>query len=370
MKKSIKDLQFLSLLRLGIGESDISIYLSQNEIDWFSILNNAKKQSVIGVIADGINKLPDEIQPSITISRQFFSYVLSIEKKNKLLNEDLVNIFKVLREGELTAVLLKGEVVAQNYPIPNHRQSGDIDLYVWSTIFEDVINWLKKRNILNINYTNTNKHIDFKYNNTEIELHYFVEILNNPKANEKFQKMCAKYLAKENCRSWINDGEYILVPPPQFDILYIFLHLYSHFVVAGVGLRQVCDWILYVKKYNHFIDKAKLKNDLKDLGLLKAWKIFGCLSIKYLGMKVQEFPLFDERYYDMADKVLFNFILKSGNFGQHDDAALYAKTNNLKQRICKFKNRTIRFFKLVRFSPSFVFYSYLYFLKKGFFSQS
>lgn len=32
-----------------------------------------------------------------------------------------------------------------------------------------------------------------------------------------------------------------------FNAFYVFMHLYHHFLQVGVGLRQVCDWMLIMK---------------------------------------------------------------------------------------------------------------------------
>ena len=57
------------------------------------------------------------------------------------------------------------------------------------------------------------------------------------------------------------DGYDIPVPPLEFDVLFIFLHMYKHFVLEGVGLRQLCDWAIV-------LDRANLK-DIQIKGCTK-----------------------------------------------------------------------------------------------------
>ena len=39
-----------------------------------------------------------------------------------------------------------------------------------------------------------------------------------------------------------------------FNAFYIFVHLYYHFLQVGVGFRQICDWMLWLKRQEETID--------------------------------------------------------------------------------------------------------------------
>ena len=56
--------QFFSLLRAGLWDLDVDTSLFEEPIDWQTILEMGRKQTVLGVLADGIAKLPSE-KPSI-----------------------------------------------------------------------------------------------------------------------------------------------------------------------------------------------------------------------------------------------------------------------------------------------------------------
>lgn len=56
--------QFFSLLRAGLWDLDVDTSLFEEPIDWQTILEMGRKQTVLGVLADGIAKLPSESRPS------------------------------------------------------------------------------------------------------------------------------------------------------------------------------------------------------------------------------------------------------------------------------------------------------------------
>ena len=54
---------------------------------------------------------------------------------------------------------------------------------------------------------------------------------------------------------------------------------------------------------------------LDSLGLMKPWRVFGSLAVKYLGLPEEEMPFFAPRY-DRKARRLLRLVLKEGNFGK------------------------------------------------------
>ena len=106
-----------------------------------------------------------------------------------------------------------------------------------------------------------------------------------------------------------------VLPPVQFDAVFIFAHLLGHYMGAGgVGLRQVSDWMMFLNKHYEDIDQEKLLSDLRLLGIERYWKVFGAMCCDYLGYPHQRMPFYDERCSRKGRMVLHN-IFKTGNFG-------------------------------------------------------
>ena len=51
-------------MRAGLWDLDVDTSLFEEPIDWQTILEMGRKQTVLGVLADGIAKLPSESRPS------------------------------------------------------------------------------------------------------------------------------------------------------------------------------------------------------------------------------------------------------------------------------------------------------------------
>ncbi|MBB4036616.1 hypothetical protein GGR21_002522 [Dysgonomonas hofstadii] len=308
--------KFFALLRSGLWNSPIDTTLFSESVDWETILRMATMQTVNGILYDGINKLSSEKQPPASLMRKLYQTIVCIEQSHELLNQRLTEIIPLLQSEDIGLILLKGQGVAQNYPNPVRRQCGDIDLYVGKEDCEKATELLLSIGVEPENKTKkkSSKHENFYLKGVSIELHFLAEKLQNPIYNKRFQNWTGYHLHGNNQRKWSLNNTEILLPPVNFNALYIFNHAFHHLISGGIGLRQLCDWTLFLYTFNNQIDKEELYKDLKSFGLLHAWKIFGYIVVNYLGLNEDIFPFYSDKYKNESEKVLKK-ILQSGNFG-------------------------------------------------------
>lgn len=311
--------QLFALLRSGLWGSPVDADLFSDIVDWEAMLKMAAMQTVTGIVYDGIDKLPVDKQPPIPLMRKLYQTVMRIEQSHELLNKQLAKIVSKLQMEGINPVLLKGQGVAQNYPNPLRRQCGDIDLYVGKENCEKAVEILLGTGASPENKTKKKspKHESFYLRGVTIELHFLVEKLHNPFANAEFQRWTQKHLRGNELQTWNLNGVNISLPPVNFNALYIFNHAYHHFIAGGIGLRQLCDWAIYLYIFHGHIDRQELMKDLKALGLLKPWQVFGCIVVEKLGLAKEDFPFYTEKYKGDSQQVLSR-ILQTGNFGYYN----------------------------------------------------
>ena len=58
--------RFFSLLRAGLWDKDVELCLFGSPVDWQSLLEQGRKQTVLGVLADGIGKLPPRLASTVS----------------------------------------------------------------------------------------------------------------------------------------------------------------------------------------------------------------------------------------------------------------------------------------------------------------
>ena len=318
--------------------------------DWEAFYYFAKKQALIGVIFEGIQRLPKECAPNQDLLMTWFGQSQRIHKRNILLNETTALIYnRVCAEG-LRCCILKGQGNALMYPNPYSRTSGDVD--VWVNASREEIRRMAKRLVKNngaIGEESLN-HIELTVNGIAVELHSTPAIMNNPVHNRRLQKWLKQNadLQCSNIVSLPDDTGDVAVPTCAFNLIYQLFHLYHHYFYEGIGLRQIADYYFVINGLPQVAqmnaDFTVLQQELKYFGL---WKFGG--AVMYLLHEVLGMP--ENKMIVPMDvkrgKLLLNEILQGGNFGQYDERYGFGRGvigHNL-QRLC-------RDLRLMRYYPT------------------
>jgi hypothetical protein len=331
--------QFISLLKCGLWGTHPDPQQFA-KADWPAIVKMAKEQCVTALITDAMNELA---AGGVPIDKPLLYKInfdaVRIARRNAQLNATLAEITELLNSNSIPSVILKGQGVAQNYRKPEQRMSGDIDLYVGEANYKKAIDILQhsgnKALLQNPAGTTqksneTVKHYHMQYGDVQVELHKFANYLYNPIENRYFQRLTKRYLQNPSNQSVLPSTsnqpvlqnpacvmQKIQTPPPQFDAVFLFSHLFHHFISGGIGLRQLCDWVRFMYMHKNEIDTTQLGTDLKKTGLLRAWKIFGYIAVETLGLPTDFFPFYERRE-EQGEKVLER-IYQGGNFGFYSE---------------------------------------------------
>jgi len=351
--------QFISLLKCGLwGTHPDPRQFAQ--ADWPAIAKMAKEQCVTALITDAMNELAANnvsIDKAILYKANFDA--IRIARRNAQMNATLAEITELLNSSKVPTVLLKGQGVAQNYRKPEQRMSGDIDLYVGEKNYDKAVNVLQEKYSKHAGDVETKKHYSLDIGTTRVELHRQADHLSNPMENNYFQRLTKRYLQNTGNQSIAqHPGNQSLLqnpactkqtPPPQFDALFIFNHLFHHYLIQGIGLRQLCDWARYLYIRSNEIDMQQLKTDLQKTGLLKAWKIFGFIAVDTLGLPVENFPFYEHRT-SQGEKVLEN-IFTGGNFGYYNPELGKRPKGYIASKLFTVRRTYQQFFKNISIFP-------------------
>lgn len=357
--------QFFALLRSGLWDSQIEESLFTDDTDWSGILKMAAKQTVSGIIFDGISNLPENLQPPTAIMRRLYQTVIRIEQSHELLNDRLTKIIPLLQSESIYPILLKGQGVAQNYPNPVRRQCGDIDLYIGKQDFQRSCELAKEWGIVADEAIEKHRHYHFNWDGVSIELHRIVEELPDPYRNRKFQHWVEYHLQKDKLKTWDLQNRSISLPSVNFNAIYIFIHAFHHFISEGVGFRQLCDWIIHLHKFHDQIDRSELMKDLKDFGLFRVWQIFGCIAVHELGLAKEKFPFYTDEFRKKSQDIILEDILLLGNFGHYNPKWATRPSAYVPGKLYNLKRRSLRALNLYPILRGYMGIYYLHFLAMG-----
>ena len=316
MKSNDNQKAFFALVKAGLWGQECRL-LPFGGIDFKEVYRIAEEQSVVGLVAAGLEHVVDVKAPKEDML-QFVGQALLFEKMNQAMNKFVAVLVDKLRKEGVYSLLLKGQGVAQCYARPLWRACGDVDLF----LSED--NYIKAKAVLTTMASNVEdeneftKHIGMTIYSWEVELHGSLRSELYSKIDRGLDKIKDDIFFGGTVRSWQNGQTQVFLPGANNDAVYIFTHILQHFFKGGIGLRQICDWCRMLWTYKDTLDCVLLERRIREMGLMSEWKAFGALAVNSLGMPVEAMPFYDTRYKIKGEKVLA-FVLETGNFGQNRD---------------------------------------------------
>ena len=231
---------FFDFLRFCIGSAK-EIPSSLKEADWKELYAIAKKQCLVGVLFDGIKKLPAEhVGMKKELLLQWMAESQMLEKVNVRLNDAAIQVSEWFRKKGFRTCILKGQGNALMYPNPYSRTPGDIDIWVEG---EDkrVISFVRS---ISPHEKACYHHIEFpSYKGVEVEVHYRPSFLLCFWHNRKLQKYYERVKEQQfSHRVMLGEQGEIAIPTAEFNLIFQLTHIYSHLMNEGIGLRQLVDY--------------------------------------------------------------------------------------------------------------------------------
>ena len=353
---------FFALLRAGLWEAEVRI-LQFGKVDFAEIYRLAKEQSVVGLVAAGLDHVVDTKIPKKDLL-QFIGATLQMEERNKAMNYFIGVIVDKMRKEGIYTLLVKGQGVALCYERPLWRSSGDVDFYLSDKAFQKAKSFFRPL-VQSIDPDNNHaEHINMQYDPWVVEIHANQYCGLSYRIDKVLSQIHHDIFYGGNVRSCELGGTQVFLPSANNDLLIVFTHFLKHFYKGGLGLRQICDWCRLLWTYRKVIDNKLLHSRIRKMGLMSEWKAFSAYAVLYLGMPKDAMPMYDDsQCWERKAKRIQAFIMAVGNFGHNRDSSFYGKYPYLIRKACSLWRKIgdiayhIRIFPFdsIRFSLGIVF---------------
>lgn len=305
---------FLELIRISLTDkSELPRIFDTKE--WQRAFRMSVKQSVAGVVFEGIKRLPAEQRPDRDLLMQWITTYENIRHQNMLLNKRASTLCRILKKDGWRCCVLKGQGLALLYPDPLERTSGDIDVWMdggRKNILKYVRPTGKDTEVL---YHHTDYHI---FDDVEVETHFTPSWMNAYFNNRRLQRWFASMAERQfNHLVKLPDNEgAIYIPTTEFNRVYILIHIYRHFFSEGIGLRQLVDYFYVLRQPVSNEIRTETFTTLKMLGMMRF-----AAAVMYIMNSV--FGLEDSSLVTEPNandgRLLLGEVMRAGNFGKYDD---------------------------------------------------
>lgn len=296
----------LLLLRQGLWEQkeDTAGLFPLSPDEWQQVYGMARKQTVQGIVYDGINLLDPSLFPPRPLLLQWIGEIDMVERKNHIQSALLEALYHLFDGRSAPAFrLLKGQGLAAFYRKPLHRVCGDLDLWFdGEEKMEAACHFLEQRGVPV--HRGGNGDASCVLNGVLVELHSRLIELHSP----FMQQALAAYEHKAFASSRH-------VPEAVANHLLQSTHILKHLINSGIGLRQLCDVAMSLAALHEETDGKELKKLSKRWHIYRWNRLLYSLPVKYLGMPARYLPFPAGQNPDR----LMEEIWKTGNFGHGDE---------------------------------------------------
>ena len=276
---------FLQLVRLGIGHpGDVPC----KTVDWNELWALAERQGLSAVVVDGMERLPERQRPPKELLLQWIGEVLqSYEYRYKLYNRTIAELAGFYREHDLKMMVLKGYACSLDWPKPEHRPCGDIDIWMFGKQKEADVLITKEKEIEVDN--SHHHHSVYFWRDFMVENHYDIIDVHHRNSSAKLERLL-KQLAEDDTYMVKISGEDVYIPPANLHALFLVYHTMLHFTSTEMSIRQILDWAFFVKKHGKEVDWPWLLSVLKEYHLMDFFNILNAICVDDLGFDSYIFP--------------------------------------------------------------------------------
>ena len=305
---------FFELIRIALGRQETLSHTPSDE-EWQELYEEAKNQTLLGVLYDGLCRLSAEQRPPRQMLINWHASIQKIICDNKRLNHDTILVSQRWEKLGYRNVILKGQGNALLYPDPMLRVPGDIDIWLDGDR-RKIVNYIRSH-FPKLEVTRIEMEFPVR-KDTPIEIHFLPSFLYDPFKNCKMQRYFRQQLAKPKQVELPEEGV-INIPNDEMNLVFQLSHIYRHLFYEGIGLRQLMDYyylsqILTTSKGEEL--KTKVLPVIHDLGLMDFCKaLMWVLGEVFYMPKEQMLTQPDEK----RGRFLLSEVMRAGNFGHADD---------------------------------------------------
>ena len=311
---------FIKFVRIGIGTSkDVII---PDGFDWASLKALADAQGLSAVVLDAIDKLPTdatETMPQMMRLEWIGEVMQNYEARYMAYEKAIGSLAGFYNRHGFKMMVLKGYACCLDWPKPEHRPCGDIDIWQFGQQKEADAALVEEMEIVIDN--SHHHHTVFQWEDFVVENHYDFVNVHARRSSRELEKVF-KELGQDDSHFVELGGEKVYLPSPDLHALFLMRHLVAHFTGASISLRQVLDWAFFVKAHTKEIDWEWLNEMIEKFHMGEFVSCINAICVADLGFDATIFKgvQFNSQ---LKDRVLADILIPA--YGTAEPKGLIAK---------------------------------------------
>ena len=282
------------------------------ELDWEALAAMAWDQGVTSFAYDGARQSGAQIPEPLL--KKWNEKMLQGVLNNARLMKAQDELLGWLDRVQIPAAVLKGSSNSRNYPQPDLRVLGDIDILVNRESLEQVQAILEEQGY-QLHEVDPGYHISFQKGRICVEVHYDVTEFPNSPGGRLMAEYAAGFL--EDRKTGVV-GEYSFPMLSESNqALTLLLHMIRHMFGSCIGLRQLYDWAMFIANADRKEWETATMPILEKCGILRYAQVATRTCVCYLGLSPEGL----EWCSDTGEELCLAFIrdvFRGGSLGEAD----------------------------------------------------
>lgn len=275
MKSSVQEI-LLMLVRAALtGEVRDLPCLS---VPWDELMEVANEQGVLALMYDGygVYAKSGTLQMSLVDKTNLYGNVKIAERRYETQERLVEKLARLYNENGLRMMVLKGYGLSRLYPVTNHRQCSDVDIYLYGDqqrgdqLIEE--RW-------GIKVSNEHHHhTEFVVDGVLVENHYDFINVHAHSSSPKIERELKALAEKEDGEEFQIGDTIVYGMPPTLGVIFMLRHTAQHFAAMHVEIRHLVDWLLFTGKYRDQVDWELVNRVATENGLVRFMEAFDKLA--------------------------------------------------------------------------------------------
>jgi len=251
--------------------------------EWGQMYECAEKQSVVPLMLRGA--APYKTQIPLELLNRMRSCSISVVMRNERLMAIQDQLMAFMTEHHIPCAILKGCSLSVCYPQAELRPLGDIDVLIRP---EDVerTEQLLCANGYRPDHTGHPFHLDFFGKGACVEMHWQVSTFPDSQGGHTAREIMQTALEQTDIACL--EGYSFPELKPLHQAISLLLHMERHMTTGGIGLRQLCDWAMFVNSVDAGVFAAQVLPKIEKCGLLQFAKVLTATCVEYLAMPAEK----------------------------------------------------------------------------------
>ena len=305
---------FLNILKAALAGGSYEPCQEIPGEQWEQILRFAQIHQLLPVVVNACYQLPGLAgTPLLAAVRGSVRQQVFAQTRK---TGEFLSLYGKLREAGVKPLVVKGIVCRDLYPQPDQRLSSDEDVLIPPEQFDCCHQVMTAFGMETKSASGPEDSYEIPYTKAGSPLYIELHKSLFPPESDAYGELNGFFEGVfQRAEEEVIEGTGILTLAPTDHLFYLICHAFKHFLHGGFGIRQVCDIVLFGRRYGREINWEQVQHNCESIRADRFAAALFAIGEKHLGITVS---LPENWQRDVDEKPMLEDLLASGIYGGAD----------------------------------------------------